>query len=181
MDATDICKETALDEVCKVHYLVSDDVRCEVEVRPVAFVSLVVVMTVDVHTPVESLYRLVREDELLGDEQGTGVYLVEVLTQFLHANIMVSGNEYLMGALVRLPDGIPHFKASHITEMDDGIIPMYPFANRLDMLFDGNPVGIHELAVEVMEVGIADDIDGATIGPRLEHVIELLNHFVFPF
>lgn len=169
-------EQSALDFPPEVHRLPAAHVGGEVDVMHVTVMAWAVVVPMDVHAPVESLYRLVAENELLGNEDGTGEHLVEVLSEFLHADVMVTGDEYLVRTLAWLPDGVPHGEVTDVTEMDDGIVLMDGLPEDVGMLLRDNPVRIHEGTVVIVEVGVADDEYAAGVAPVAERLVKLLYH-----
>lgn len=171
-------EQSALDFPPEVHRLPAAHVGGEVGVMSVTVMAWAVIVSMDVHAPVESLYRLVAENELLSNEDGTGEHLVEVLTELLHADVMVTGDEYLVRTLAWLPDGVPHGEVTDVTEMDDGVILVDGLPKDVGMLLRGNPVGIHEGTVVIVEVGVADDEYAAGVAPVAERLVKLLYHDV---
>lgn len=171
-------EQSALDFPPEVHRLPAAHVGGEVDVMRVTVMAWAVVVPMDVHAPVKSLYRLVAENELLSNEDGTGEHLVEVLSEFLHADVMVTGDEYLVRTLAWLPDGVPHGEVTDVAEMNDGVILVDGFPEDVSMFLGGNPVGIHESTVVIVEVGVADDEYAAGVAPVAERIVKLLYHDV---
>ena len=171
-------EQSALDFPPEVHRLPAAHVGGEVDVMSVTVMAWAVIVSMDVHAPVESLYRLVAENKLLSNEDGTGEHLVEMLSEFLHADVMVTGDEHLVRTLAWLPDGVPHGEVTDVTEMDDGVILVDGLPKDVGMLLRGDPVGIHEGTVVIVEVGVADDEYAAGVAPVAERLVKLLYHDV---
>lgn len=171
-------EQPALDFPPEVHRLPATHVGGEVDVMRVTVMAWAVIVSMDVHAPVESLYRFVAENELLGNEDGTGEHLVEVLPELLHADVMVAGNEYLVRTLAWLPDGVPHGEVTDVTEVNDSVVLVDGLPEDVSMLLWGNPVGIHEGTIVIVEVGVADDEYAASVAPVAERLVKLLYHGV---
>lgn len=176
MDAALLGEKSVLDLAPEVHRLPPADVGGKIDVMGVSMMPLGMVVPMDVHAPVKPLDRLVAEDELLGNEEGTGVHLVEVPAEFLDADVMVTSDKDLVRVLAGLPDVIPYLEASHVTEMNDGVVAVDGVAEDGDVLLWLDPVGVHELAVEVIEVRVADDEHASLGTPAAERFVELLDH-----
>ena len=171
MDAANLREEATLDEPAEILRLVPADIGGEVEMPTVLRERIGMVVAVDVHAEAESCDRLMGEEDLLGDEERALVDLIEMFLEVAPPLVVVPHDEHLVAAeLIHIG------RVTDIAEMDEGVRLVARLLEDRYLLFCGNPVRIHELAIRIVEMRVADDVDRPSVGPTLECIVECGDH-----